>query len=67
MQHTGADTEGEFFTEVGVIGSVGGQLLLATAISQELIFHEVQVSKHLEDRNTVSSWHKHNLQRKTFL
>ena len=67
MQHTGADTEGEFFTEVGVIGSVGGQLLLTAAIAQELVLHEVQISKHLEDWNTVSSWHQHNLQRKTFL
>ena len=67
MQHTGADAEGEFFTEVGVIGSVGGQLLLTAAITQELVLHEVQISKHLEDWNTVSGWHQYNLQRKTFL
>lgn len=67
MQHTGADAEGEFFTEVGVIRSVWGQLFLTATIAQELVFHEVQVSKHLEDRNAVCGWHQHNLQRKTFL
>lgn len=63
MKHAGRDAKGEFLAEFWVIGSVRGQLFITTSVAEKFILHEVQVTKDLEDWNTICGWHKDNLQR----